>query len=528
MKKLPRIILLLFALLSTPIFADWRVEVDRLLDAGFTDLHSADCRKMNPDPAQIASVAASVPSAEALLQHLQNQSFAAPAKTGITELHYLTGSDGVERPWVLFIPQTYDPAVPNPALIALHGGVSRVSIHEDPLSTADNSPWLSLARAQGWFAIFPFGQENATWWDEVGMANIKAQLRLTRRHFNLDDNRVYLAGFSDGASGGFLHAMLRPDDFAAVVALNGHLGVGNSDGDLPTYVRNLANTPIYAVTTDDDDLYPTAAMAPIIEMALKSGADIFYRQLEGKHDFAYAASEMPVIADFLNKMRRRCLPPHLTWESAAAEFSRCRWLEIAEIADEAAADWHQEQNLTLVSDRISIGIMPKQTHGGVGVRRITPGSYAAKAGLHPGDLIVKAGNITVAGLSDLDAAKAKLKRGDFLEIAVLRGSDTITLQGHLPPPEFYYLFSRGAPSAAIRATQAANRFFISASRVKKLHLYLFPQQIDFQRPLRVEVNGREVFNQQVRPNPTLLLAEFCRNRDRQLLPLARIELSLNE
>jgi hypothetical protein len=134
----------------------------------------------------------------------------------------------------------------------------------------------------------------------------------------------------------------------------------------------------------------------------------------------------------------------------------------------------------------------------------------------------------VAGLSDLDAAKAKLKRGDFLEIAVLRGSDTITLQGHLPPPEFYYLFSRGAPSAAIRATQAANRFFISASRVKKLHLYLFPQQIDFQRPLRVEVNGREVFNQQVRPNPTLLLAEFCRNRDRQLLPLARIELSLNE
>ncbi len=82
---------------------------------------------------------------------------------------------------------------------------------------------------------------------------------------------MWLGGFSDGASAAFLYGMVAPNDYAAFVALNGHMGVGSLDGNLPTYAPNLANTPVYAVTTFDDPLYPARVMRRTIEMAREAG-----------------------------------------------------------------------------------------------------------------------------------------------------------------------------------------------------------------------------------------------------------------
>ena len=133
--------------------------------------------------------------------------------------------------------------------------------------------------------MFPMGQAGATWWNEVGMTNISALVRRVKSGFNIDDDQVYLGGFSDGGSAGFLFAMTLPTDFAAFMALNGHMGVGSEDGGLPTYATNLFNSPIFATTTDRDQLYPTSMMERSIAMAEKAGAKIHYKRMKGEHSF---------------------------------------------------------------------------------------------------------------------------------------------------------------------------------------------------------------------------------------------------
>ena len=250
---------------------------------------------------------------------IQEQPFSQPEETGLILRQNLC-SDDVERPWVLYIPESYNPAEPTPLLLALHGGVSRADLLEEPLAYAKETAYYQLAEERGMLAIWPMGQKDAVWWDEVGMDNLRDQLLTVKREFNVDDDRLYMIGYSDGASAGFCWAMLEPTWFAGFIALSGHLGVGSLDGDMPTYAGNLINTPLYAVTSFDDQLYPSARMRGTLEMALEAGGDILYREQEGPHDFSYAEAELPLITSFIERHPRDPFVPRLAWETVGAQY----------------------------------------------------------------------------------------------------------------------------------------------------------------------------------------------------------------
>lgn len=522
-------VVLLFAILAVlPASAEWKENLNALLNHGFDDIATSSVKEMTTDQAQVQKVAAQTPSWKALVNHIQNKKFSQSDNRGKLLLNTMTGKDGKDRPWVLYIPDSYWPKRSTPVMVALHGGVSRVSLSEDPMGWAKESEWLKLAKNNGWFAIFPYGQEGATWWDEVGMTNIRRQLQITKENFNIDDDRVYLTGFSDGASAGFLHAMICPDDFAAIVALNGHMGVGSLDGDLPIYATNMANTPIYTVTTDNDGLYPTAIMSKTIEMAIKAGANIQYRQLPGTHSFDYAPTELPLISNFLNRNVRNPIPEKIFWETGSIELGKCKWLEISEILPDEPAEWHKDYNCALVSDRVSVGFMPKKAIKGVRVGKVMEKTYAVQIGLKSDDVIIKAGNIDVANIDDLDKAKSLVKRGDQFNITVLRGSDTVELKGTLPAPELYNLFKREVPSAAIKACHYGNKIEVSGSRVGRFKVFISPDQFNINEQIEITFNTIPVFKGMTRPDPEFILTNYLKNRDRKMLPIAQIDINLHE
>ena len=299
--------------------------------------------------------------------------------------------DGVERPWVLFVPSTYEPTIPTPLLVILHGGVSRTNLIEDPESWVEKNPFTKFADDNDWLALYPLGQEGATWWDEVGMGNIRNLIREVKTHYNVDDDRVWMGGFSDGASAAFLHAMVAPTDYAAFVALNGHLGVGSLDGNLMTYAPNFVNTPVYAVTTDRDRLYPSRKMRLLIDMARSAGADMLYREHEGEHEFSYADEELPLIARFLERHPRDPFPTEIVWETAEARFGQCRWFAIDRVTTDPPAQWHIDYNVAFVDDRVVIGFFADDSFEGPGVKvgKIFEGTAAEDCRLEEGDIIHK-------------------------------------------------------------------------------------------------------------------------------------------
>lgn len=499
--------------------ADWRDNLRYLLAAD--DGSGRD--------ALLEEVVAAGPSCEEVTGLLLEMYFPCPlSNAGKFILHENVCLDGVSRPWVLHVPDRYDAAVPTPLLVYLHGGVSRAEIADEPLQYARENYINPLADELGMLVIYPFGQLDATWWDDVGMANIRDQLRYTKRCFNVDDDRVFMGGFSDGASAAFCYAMVDPSEYAGFLALNGHMGVGSLDGDLPTYANNMANTPVYAVTTYDDGLYPSARMRPTIEMAIEAGADILYREMQGTHSFDYAEVELPRIARFIKRNHRDPYAPEISWEAATGDYGRCNWLRIDSVTTEDAAPWHTDNNSILIDDRITIGFNNDDTFEGPGilVGNVVDDTAASDIGLAVGDIIVGAGEMEIAGMEGLYEYKQTLSRGSAISLEVLRDGDEVTLAGELPPVENYNLFKRDRPSARVEARYAGNHVELTASRLGSFTVFVHPDMFNLDEAIVITCNGVEVFNGMIESSLAYMLQTYLETSDRKALYVMEIRVEL--
>jgi predicted esterase len=501
--------------LATAAVAGWTEDLDALLDAA-------------PGPVRddlLTRVLEAKPEWEAVVTHIRSRTFPA-AKGGETLAKTVKGLDGVDRPYAIHVPSNYDPARPTPLLVVLHGGVSRPNLIEDPVAMAKEHRFHAVAERRGWLSVYPLGQGGATWWDEVGMTNIRTIIRATKRAYNVDDDRVWMEGFSDGGSAGLLHAMTVPTDYAGFVSLNGHMGTGSLIGELPIYAPNMANTPIYAVTTDDDELFPSRTMGPSIEMAREAGAEILYRQFEGRHRFTYADVEIPRIVRWLERHPRDPFPTRIVWETGGRAFGLCRWFAIDEVNDAEPADWHTDHNAILLDDRVSVGFYHDDTFEGPGMKvaRVVEDSFAERVGLLAGDILIEANGTEIKTIEDLNGVKAGLRRGDELTIKVRRGEKEVTLSGKLPDAQRYFLFKRTRPSAKAWVSFSANRVDVEASRVGKFRVLIHPDLFRLERNVVVRVNGKTVHDWRVEPDLTFLLKNYLENRDRVLLYVAELEL----
>ncbi|MEZ5357560.1 MAG: hypothetical protein R3F48_01935 [Candidatus Zixiibacteriota bacterium] len=335
-----RAIVVLYCLMMVSVCrADWQKQFDELIK---TD---------SPEKQQqlIDSIVASGASVDQIVARIRSISFDKKSRPddGIV-INKSRCLDGKKRPWALHIPATYDFHTPTPLLVVLHGGVSRPYIMKDPHKHALEHYFTKLSEEHGWFTLFPSGEAHAEWWDSVGMGNISNLIREVKREYNIDDDRVWIAGFSDGGSGAFVQAMTDGTDFAAFVTLNCHIAVGSLAGKLYNYPGNMANRPVYAVTNDQDRLYPTAKMEPLITMALAAGADITYRKRTGGHDLSYGEFELPIIAGFLESHPRNLAPDSIIWESAEGPFGRYLWIAIDSVANDFPKPWHTDYNIEMV------------------------------------------------------------------------------------------------------------------------------------------------------------------------------------
>lgn len=511
---------ILIVLLISPTFAEPGIDIDKLINE--TDPHQQEIL--------IEEIVKAKPDWQDVSTKLQSIAFEPAEQTGVI-LQKTICIDGVERQWVLYVPEKYDSAKPTPLFVWLHGGVSRAKVVEKPLDYLDEHEFRELAKKMGWFMIYPMGQIGATWWDEVGIANIRNLIRMVKTEFNINNDKVWMGGFSDGASASFLHAMVDPTDYAAFLALNGHMGVGSSAGGIHTYAPNMYNTPIYAVTSDKDGLYPSKKMRPSINMAIAAGADIFYRELEGQHDFSYAETELPLIRRFLDNHPRNPFPIRIVWETAERKFGRCHWLAIDKITTEPTEDWHVEHNLAMVDNRIRIGFVSGEGENvkGVVVNRVTDSDCLAnRAGLLAGDIIIKGGSMAIQNSDDLSQFKKTLKRGDTVELTVKRGEEQLALKGSLPEVKNYLLFERNKPSAMAIAEYASNRFDIKTSAVGALRILIHPAMINFNQNVKVIVNNKIVYNDKVLPDIGFMLRNFLANYDNSLLYVAEIKIELDQ
>lgn len=475
--------------------------------------------------AALDRVLAGAPSCAALREALRTLAFP-PLPRGYLAFS-LPGRDGKARPWLLHVPASYRPTRPTPLLVVLHGGVSWEDVATATLQAwAEADPLARLGRERGWLLLYPFGQDGAAWWDEIGQDAVLRQIREVKRLANVDDDRVWLAGFSDGAGGALALAMLHPGEFAAVVACHGHPALAHLDGHLPLRLPMLANTPCLLISADDDEFFPVDKMRPLVEMAARAGADLTWREIPGRHRFPDQTADHRRLVEFLERHPRDPVPPRLVCEAEHPAWGRCHWLAIDEITAAPAAPWAEDFNPIIRQEAVNFHFIADERFRGPGVRaqRVFPDSLCAHLGLQKGDVLIALAGRPVRTPADLAAAKATLKAGTDLELTVRRAGQTVILRGRLPDPTLAFVFDRAGPAATVRARAVGNRLHLETSRAGRLRIFLHPDLFNPDRPLTVIADGRTVFTGQVAPDPAYLLRDYLARRDRRRLYEAEIVL----
>jgi hypothetical protein len=251
-------------------------------------------------------------------------------RTGVVQLRNKT-KDAVEHFYALNVPANYDPAKRYQVRFQLHGGVGGRQNNqprgngESPLQGAEQ------------IYIVPYAWEEAPWWSDDQVMNLAAITDSVKRSYNIDENRVILAGVSDGGTGAYYIAMRDTTPYASVTPLNAFIMVlangGIDDGQI--FPNNLRNKPMFVINGGKDPLYPTSIVEPYVRH-LMSGASIEYHpQPEAGHNTAWWPDVKNIFEKFVTDHPRNPHPDKLTWETANMEHKRAHWVVIDQLGPQA-------------------------------------------------------------------------------------------------------------------------------------------------------------------------------------------------
>lgn len=483
------------------------------VDAAFASFLQA------PDPqAAAAAIAPIVASGagfdEALRRLRQGRVYAREVPRGAVQDSYR--SDSGEFFYALDIPETYDPARAYQVRVQLHGGVGRIESNRP----GDAAVRARLAGAEQIY-VMPFAWSGAPWWSGRQVDNLRAILDRVKRRYNVDENRVALSGVSDGGTGAYYTAMRDTTPYAAVLPLNGFIGVlanETAEADADLFPNNLVNKPMFIVNGGRDPQYPTSMVDPYIEHFRKGGVDLTYLpQPNAGHDTSWWPALRDRFEQFVTAHPRRPLPDTLTWETRAVP-GRAHWLVIDRLrprrADEAAVS---DLNAWTAAAAPEFGIRS----AGSRISRVVAGSNAAQIGLKSGDVIVTINNLPASPGTDVAEVIRGFPPGRPLLLTVRRGADTMRVTGRyapsLLPGEAGVMFARLGDSGRVDLARKGNQVEVRSAGVAAFTLLLSPDQFDFGRPLTVVVNGRTAFEGTVQRNLRTLLDWAARDNDRTML-----------
>ena len=370
-----------------------------------------------------------------------------PQKAGVQMTTNKSG--GLEHYYAVNVPASYDPAKKYQVRFQLHGGVMGRNTNQ-PRNAGDIG---NLAGPAEQFYVLPYGWYDAPWWSEDQVLNFATIVDSLKRTYNIDENRVAIAGVSDGATGAYYIAMQDTTPYASFLPLNGFIMVlSNPDTGIRAQLHpnNIRNKPWFAVNGGRDRLYPIAAVEPYLKHLMKSGVSIEYHpQPDGEHNTAWWPEMKGPFEKFVAEHPRTPHPATLTWETSDLAHNRAHWLVI--------------------------------------------------------DRLGKSGN---------DATN-------------LPDANEITLDAEGLPNIRQPLFDRRQRSGRVDLTRTGNDVEAISRGVLEFTLLVSADAFDLSKPIKVTVNGKTMFDGQVKPSAATLLKWAARDNDRTMLYAAEIPIKLN-
>ncbi|MEO2070086.1 MAG: hypothetical protein ABGW99_01970 [Zunongwangia sp.] len=265
---------------------------------------------------------------------------------------FITLNDTLEDNYFARIPSGYQPDQPSKVLFFLNGAVRYQKIPSYPTTNLEEG-WQRFykkcAEKHNVIMVYPNCDKQFNWMlGDEGFAIVPKILQELKKFINIDDNQVYVAGHSNGATGSFSYAMKNPNPFASFYGMNTQPKVYTGG----TFLKNLSNRSFYNISTDEDYYFPPNANDSLVILAEKLQLDFSDHRYHGfPHWFPqFDASEKAVKGIFkdLFQQERNPLSSKIYWECDDVNNGKIDWLAITEMDTlQPKTSWHNEVNFNI-------------------------------------------------------------------------------------------------------------------------------------------------------------------------------------
>lgn len=176
-----------------------------------------------------------------------------------------------ERDAYLFVPESVNPKNPSPLVVTLHGA--------NAWGRGGTKPFIDLAEEAGVILASPSSEDRT--WDVIhggfgpDVAFVDRTLEFVFERYRIDEARLGVLGFSDGATYALSLGITNGDLFSHVIAMSpGFMAPGEPHGKPPIFISHGIG----------DNVLPIDRTSRAIVPELKEdGYDILYREFDGGH-----------------------------------------------------------------------------------------------------------------------------------------------------------------------------------------------------------------------------------------------------
>src|SRR3569623_265787 len=208
---------------------------------------------------------------KAIYQRIKNYNDFPPVTSRYLSLQF-TIYDSLKTAFLVVMPENYDPGRSYSVLFILHGAVAMNTGFPAYCDDRDTKGWNRFYTKYAGDVIMVYPHANREYnrmYTDTGFYMVPAIIRQIKQIINVDDNRVFISGHSNGATGSYSYLMKEPSPFAANYGFNTMPRVEPGG----TYIRNILNRSYFNVSIDVDYYFLLGANDSVDSVMIIIGAD---------------------------------------------------------------------------------------------------------------------------------------------------------------------------------------------------------------------------------------------------------------
>lgn len=262
-------------------------------------------------------------------------------------------NDSTTTSFFIHLPKNYNPEKRYPLLFFLHGAVRNNELIDYQLADWNLGGWnryyTKYADQNEVILVFPKGSRQYNWMSpDNGFFMISEMLKLIKKGINIDHNKVFISGHSNGATGSFSYLLKQPTQFAGFYGFNTYPKVFTGG----TFVENIKNRSFINFSTDEDYYYPPNANDDFTKLMNEINADYKeYRYNGFPHWFPKFDESEPayqILFSDLKNRKRNPFPKEISWEFDDDKYGNIDWISAIKLDTlSQKSDWHKELNFKI-------------------------------------------------------------------------------------------------------------------------------------------------------------------------------------